>query len=265
MNDILTKVFPVEELFFSISGEVGPSFPAGERTIFLRFSGCNMRCAYCDTPHTQKVSGKLMKLEDVILHINNISEIVGCRNLLITGGEPLLYEDAVSTIVSALRNFKVQVETNGSIFPEKIAEKARRCQCDVHSSFMRFVVDIKLEHLDDPLYLMGLDRWMLHAVTCGGDVYFKVPIELTGEPSIDRPLLDLTIYKVNSLCVNAEMCTRINKPRVCRVKVFLSPIVRGGRARDTQQVVEFLVSEFAKPHFVEYGLNIQLHKIVGVP
>ena len=75
----------VHSIFESISGEAG-GFPQGSWCTFLRLSGCNLRCRWCDTPDAQEVEAQTLDMS-----VKEICDSVGIyKNILITGGEPLL-------------------------------------------------------------------------------------------------------------------------------------------------------------------------------
>ena len=95
------------EIFTSIQGE---SSYAGLPCTFIRLSGCNLRCSYCDTEYAYNAGMELT--EDEI--INELS-LVGVNLVEITGGEPLLQEGAHHLIERLLNDgHRVLVETNGS-------------------------------------------------------------------------------------------------------------------------------------------------------
>ena len=95
------------EIFASIQGE---STYAGLPCIFVRMTGCNLRCKYCDTTYAYD-QGSEMTVEDII----DAVRCFGFNLVEITGGEPLLQKDT-GALISLLLNmeFKVMVETNGS-------------------------------------------------------------------------------------------------------------------------------------------------------
>lgn len=101
----------INEIFYSLSGEIS-KLPQGTPTIFIRLSGCNLKCKWCDTDYSSYV---LMKIEDVI---ENIKEW-DCKNIIITGGEPLLQKEDVFILCYKLRQvgYFIMIETNGSINP----------------------------------------------------------------------------------------------------------------------------------------------------
>lgn len=98
----------ITEIFKSIQGE---SSYQGEPCIFVRLSGCNLRCSYCDTKYSYK-NGTQMDIDKIISEVKKLN----CRLVEITGGEPLLQADTSILAKKLLdENFKVLLETNGSI------------------------------------------------------------------------------------------------------------------------------------------------------
>lgn len=97
----------VNELFYSIQGEsTWSGLPCG----FVRLSGCNLRCRYCDTRYAFE-HGDPMDVDDIVHRLQRL----GCSHVTITGGEPLLQEETPELISRLLRDgFKVSMETNGS-------------------------------------------------------------------------------------------------------------------------------------------------------
>lgn len=103
----------VTETFYSIQGE---SVWSGLPCVFVRLSGCNLRCHYCDTPYAYE-PGEPMALRDVMDHVNRFN----CRRLTITGGEPLLQDQTPELVLTLLENgYDVSMETNGSLDIDRI-------------------------------------------------------------------------------------------------------------------------------------------------
>lgn len=100
----------IYEIFKSIQGE---STYAGLPCIFVRLAGCNLNCTWCDTPYARVPD------EAVEMSIPEVVEEVGgfnCPVVEITGGEPLLQEEAHELMRELLdRGYRVLVETNGSV------------------------------------------------------------------------------------------------------------------------------------------------------
>lgn len=98
----------VNEIFYSIQGE---SSHQGKPCVFVRLSGCNLRCSFCDTQYAYEEAREI-SLEDVIGKV----ESYPCRMVEITGGEPLLQAESFELARRLLDlGFSVLVETNGTI------------------------------------------------------------------------------------------------------------------------------------------------------
>ncbi|MFN3395164.1 MAG: radical SAM protein [Thermodesulfovibrionales bacterium] len=105
------------EIFSSIQGE---SSYAGLPCIFVRLSGCNLRCSYCDTTYAYE-DGFEMTQEEVMEEVRKS----GLDLVEITGGEPLI-QDEVLPLINKLINdgYTVLIETNGSIDISKVNKEA---------------------------------------------------------------------------------------------------------------------------------------------
>ena len=122
----------VTEIFQSIDGEVNP-WGQGRLSTFVRLSGCNLSCRWCDTPQS-KVPGIEMPFDKVFEKVQEL----GCYKITITGGEPLVQMDGVLHLIDLLLkyDYKISVETNGSITPPLIYLQDKR---------LSWVFDYKLE------------------------------------------------------------------------------------------------------------------------
>ncbi|MDP2645608.1 MAG: radical SAM protein [Desulfobacterales bacterium] len=98
----------VNEIFYSIQGE---SLSAGRPCIFIRLTGCNLRCAYCDTAYAYE-EGVAMDTREILDRISTWA----CRLVEVTGGEPLIQAGTPGLIDQLLENgYEVLLETNGSM------------------------------------------------------------------------------------------------------------------------------------------------------
>ena len=94
----------INEIFYSLQGE---GYHTGMPAVFVRFSGCNLHCSFCDTQHEE---GKWMTDEDIVLEVRKYpSELV-----ILTGGEPSLWID--EAFIDLLHHYGkyVCIETNGT-------------------------------------------------------------------------------------------------------------------------------------------------------
>jgi len=98
----------INEIFYSIQGE---SLYAGLPCVFVRLSGCNLRCTYCDTRYAYD-EGSEMSLESIMEKIADYP----CRLVEVTGGEPLMQKATPHLIVRLINaGYTVLLETNGSM------------------------------------------------------------------------------------------------------------------------------------------------------
>ena len=99
---------PVCETFASIQGE---STHAGRRCFFIRLSGCNLRCAYCDTAYAWE-GGTMREIDDLVAE----AAASGMDCVEITGGEPLIHPETPELAAKLLAaGLETLVETNGSL------------------------------------------------------------------------------------------------------------------------------------------------------
>jgi 7-cyano-7-deazaguanosine (preQ0) biosynthesis protein QueE len=111
------------EVFATVQGE-GVSL--GVPSVFVRLGGCNLSCGFCDTAYTWDWSRFDKKKETVDVSADEVASLAfdvardGVRNVVFTGGEPLLQQKDLATLASRMkdRGFRVEVETNGTIVPE---------------------------------------------------------------------------------------------------------------------------------------------------
>lgn len=98
----------INEIFFSIQGE---SSYVGFPTVFVRTSGCNLRCGYCDTTYAY-YSGQLMSEDEIVAEVSKHN----ARYVCVTGGEPLLQKNIPSLLTRLCDlDYKVSLETSGSL------------------------------------------------------------------------------------------------------------------------------------------------------
>ncbi|MCM8533015.1 MAG: radical SAM protein [Lentisphaeraceae bacterium] len=110
----------ITEIYKSIQGE---GSMAGYPCIFVRLTGCNLRCSWCDTEYGYH-GGKDMSLEAILKEVEAFSP---CTLVEITGGEPLMQDETSSLVDSLLENsYTVMVETAGAHDISVISTKAKR-------------------------------------------------------------------------------------------------------------------------------------------
>lgn len=135
----------ISEIFASIQGE---GIWTGVPSVFIRVSGCNLRCIWCDTPYASWTpEGPHLTLDEIL---EKTRELAGAsiRHIVLTGGEPMLFEPVV-TLCEELKaqGFTITIETAGTIF--------RSLPCDLMS------ISPKLANSDPPAGSEGVAT--LHA------------------------------------------------------------------------------------------------------
>ncbi|WP_132059395.1 7-carboxy-7-deazaguanine synthase QueE [Halorussus amylolyticus] len=102
---------PINELFESLQGE---GRLAGVPSVFVRTSGCNLRCWFCDSYHTSwEPTHATMGVEEILAEV----ESFGADHVVVTGGEPLIHDSVVSLLEQlSERGYHTTVETNGTVY-----------------------------------------------------------------------------------------------------------------------------------------------------
>ena len=143
----------VNEIFYCIQGE---STYAGLPCIFVRLTGCNLRCTYCDTRYAFD-QGRTMTLVQIEHQISQHR----CSLVEITGGEPLLQEQTPELVRRLLnRGYRVLLETNGSQDISRVDSRCRRImdlKCPSSSEVEQNILE-NLHHLtpvDEIKFVLG--------------------------------------------------------------------------------------------------------------
>lgn len=216
-------VFNVAEKFVSINGE---GTKAGQPAVFIRFTGCNLRCSYCDTkwacdektaPHT-KVSA-----EEIYTYIKE----TGIKNITLTGGEPLIQENIkeLLEIICADRELYCEIETNGSV--------DLKLFCDIENR-PTFTMDCKLMSSNMEEFMCADNYSLLNK---NDTVKFVVG----GKADL---------FDAKKIMEKYNLISRVN--------VYISPVF--GEI-NPQEIVEFMIENKLN----DVNLQLQLHKIIWDP
>ena len=101
----------INEIFYSLQGE---GYHTGTPAVFIRFSGCNLRCSFCDTQHEE---GVMMTDEAIVAEVSKYPT----KMVVLTGGEPSLWiDDALIDLLHEAGKY-ICIETNGThLIPESV-------------------------------------------------------------------------------------------------------------------------------------------------
>lgn len=103
----MMKTIMINEIFYSIQGE---GRLMGLPMVFIRTTGCNLRCSFCDTTYAYQGGS-----EETITAILKKISTFRCRNVCVTGGEPLLQQNIYSLLeMLSEQGYRIVFETNGS-------------------------------------------------------------------------------------------------------------------------------------------------------
>jgi 7-carboxy-7-deazaguanine synthase len=108
----MTDTLRIAEIFYSIQGE---GTLVGVPSVFVRVSGCNLRCTWCDTPYTSWTpEGDATPVAEIV---SRVREHHAAKHVVITGGEPMIFEP-VSGLTERLREhgYHITIETAGTAY-----------------------------------------------------------------------------------------------------------------------------------------------------
>jgi 7-carboxy-7-deazaguanine synthase len=124
-------VLKINEVFFSIQGE---SSLVGYPTVFIRTSGCHLRCTYCDTTYAYH-EGQKKTVGDVMAEVERHQ----ARHVCVTGGEPLLQPEVLVLLRTLCdRGYVVSLETSGDLSCRPVDPRVRK------------IIDIKTPDSGEP-------------------------------------------------------------------------------------------------------------------
>lgn len=182
------KQYRINEIFYSLQGE---GFYTGVPAVFIRFSGCNLRCPFCDTDHG---AGTMMSTDEIISAIAPYPS----GHVVLTGGEPSLFAD--DDLVAALHGAGryIAVETNGT---RPLPSGIDWVTCSPKYGLVRTgdwpdametaASDIRLERCDElKVVYLGQDMSLYDRIKA--DRHFLQPCD-TGDPDENRRLLSEAI------------------------------------------------------------------------
>ena len=220
----MTNKASIKEIFASIQGE-GPF--VGYKQLFIRFSGCNLHCNYCDTEHTGE-NCKLYDLEEIVNIINKNSD---CNSIALTGGEPLLQ-------TGFLKEFLVQcplpiyLETNATLAGE-------------------------LGEIIDYVDYISADI-KLASCTGGGDLFSEHDRFFT--VAMPKVLFAKIVFDSNITEYEIMQCAKLGAKY--NIELVLQPKMNGGNLSVDKEFMEIVLEKFLKK-YKKVRLIPQMHKFLN--
>jgi len=220
----------ITEIFKSIQGE---STHAGLPCVFVRFTGCNLRCSWCDSEYTF-AGGHRMSHEEVIEEVERLSP--GGGLVEITGGEPMLQEREAIPLMQHLldEGYMVMLETSGERPLHRVPKGVVK------------IVDVKCPNSGEP------------------DTFFMENLEVLGrEDEIKFVLSDRTDYEfARDFAGRHQLASRVNA-------VLFSPAFSKDASgdRDTSHCLldPRELAEWMLADNVAARLGLQIHKFIWDP
>ncbi len=109
----------INEIFFSLQGEART---VGMPTVFIRLTGCPLRCKYCDTSYAFQV-GEWMSLDEIVDNVAQYETV----HITVTGGEPLAQPDCIALLVLLCdKGYQVSLETSGALDISAVDQRVSR-------------------------------------------------------------------------------------------------------------------------------------------
>ncbi len=188
----------IAEIFHSIQGE---GDLAGVPSVFVRTSGCNLRCAWCDTPYASwNPEGAEMGAGEILDEVQKYPS----RHVVLTGGEPMIAK-GIHELADALRRCgkHITIETAGTCSPGGIA-------CDLASVSPKFDNSTPLPGSIDPAWIARHEETRLRPAvlaewTAAGIFQFKLVVRTREDAEQALDFLDLAV------------------PGIPRERIFLMP------------------------------------------
>lgn len=214
--------FKVAEIFTSINGE---GTKAGQTAVFVRFTGCNLNCSYCDTKWANEPNAeyKLMTDREILSRIKE----TGIKNVTLTGGEPLLREGIHELLKEIAKDgfLQAEIETNGSIDLKPF--------CDIENR-PYFTMDYKLPS-------SGMEK---HMCLENFEILEK------------KDTVKFVSGSIEDLKKALEIIRKYDLSRRCHV--YISPVFG---SIEPAKIVDFMVENKLN----DVNLQLQLHKFIWDP
>jgi 7-carboxy-7-deazaguanine synthase len=210
----------IAEIFRSIQGE---GRLTGTQSVFVRTSGCNLRCSYCDTPYASWTpEGEDLSVDEIAARVDELA----CHHVVLTGGEPMLFAELIPlTAGLRSRGRHITIETAGTLYLP--------VECDLMSISPKLSNSIPPPERDPP--------------------WNRRHQQTRHVPGVIRRLLSEYDYQLKFVVDRPEDCREVESylkefPEIERARVMLMP--QGTDARRLAEKATWL-----KPYCAGHGLG----------
>ena len=261
----------VSEIFSAIQGEAAL---VGERQIFVRLTGCNIRCAYCDQPEAlerapgpcriEQTPGRRdwltvaspLAIDSVIRAVDALWEALPHHSISLTGGEPLMQQARVCELAAGLARGgrQVMLETNGTL----VAALSRALPWLSHVS-----MDIKLASVDGARVEPHTQADFLDAaVGAGAITWVKIVMGASTDDSEFDEAIDMVagVSLRHGLCGEPQPAGQVDR----RPEIYLQPVTPFGAVTTAPSPDRVLaLQERALRRYPRVRVVPQTHKAIG--
>lgn len=232
------KGYQVHDIFYTIQGE-GPF--SGMPAVFVRLTGCNLKCHWCDTIWDDDKDPYLTPEQ---IHERIFLAAPSCRLVVLTGGEPCRWD--LDELIAQLKDYQVQVETAGTLWQQCLLEKN-----------VTIVVSPKIRTVH-PKFYQHAEHWKYVVTSGDADPKDGLPLESTqrGKEIIVLQGVDGTVTDFEK-----KGGPMARPPKDRKVTVYLQPCDEGHPVKNLANTAHMV--QIALKH--GYRAGVQLHKLFGVP
>lgn len=260
------KLF-VQSTFSTIQGE-GPF--AGKPSIFLRLSGCNLRCTFCDTDFESKRTQQTVK--EIIKEIDLqavAGKVFATKLVVITGGEPLIQNiRPLCAELVYIYGYDVQIETAGTVWVDGLEDLIRTGRVtlvcspktgSVHEMIQKWCMNWKYLIREGEVSLIdGLPEMSTQIEGKKQKIYRPIPTPQTTIWLQPCEEYDVVAEKINIDHLNSEHMRDIREGELSDQKIT-SSVRNKEKSRRNVELAAAIAMKY------NYRISVQLHKILGLP
>lgn len=171
--------YKINEIFMSMQGE---GFNQGKKVLFIRLSGCNLKCKWCDTNHH---TFSEMSIDEIFTVLSNYN----CKSIIITGGEPTIYDLIPLLTFLKNKNYWIGIESNASINIENLRSHIDYIAVSPKKDINQFIVNevrivndnISIDYLLNIEKIITAENYFLSPLDNGTEMNIKETLELLGD------------------------------------------------------------------------------------
>ena len=217
----------INEIFKSIQGE---GIYTGIPITFVRTTGCNLRCSWCDTKYAY-FRGREMTLDQILDKCRKL----GVKNICLTGGEPLMHRDESRELIQLLikEGFEVLIETNGAFKISGLPKEAV-ISLDIKCPSSGMSDKMFYENLD----LLRTKDWLKFVIDDMKDYNFAKDIVKKYKLESKTNVIFQPVYKENTKFIRSLIKKLLADKLQARIGLQLHRIIWGNKKRRLNQKYE---------------------------